>query len=253
MSNRPTGTAKGGRSVGRSIELAALLGASLYYGKHISEKWGQQKQLADLLLTISDENEPQPLPPVMENAAAKMLSESFLNSPAYLCIFKGSAEQRRANLEWLFSKNISVLRSLTQGNNKDIQLWCMLSKENSKISVKSFVMLIHCNRKFSSWDYIWNGFLMAPIQIGSANVKRLFKVADWIEKVEGKVRNGRECMILNRAAVDKRFQGQGIGSKLIRYVLENNPRKDLPCLLETQEKRNIEFYKKLGFQVCLFH
>jgi len=48
-------------------------------------------------------------------------------------------------------------------------------------------------------------------------------------------------------AVDR--QGKGIGSALMRPVLEHCDAEGLPCYLESSKERNVPFYKRHGFSV----
>lgn len=48
--------------------------------------------------------------------------------------------------------------------------------------------------------------------------------------------------------VDPDYSGQGIGGSLLSPVLSEADSQCVPCYLETAEARNIEFYKKYGFE-----
>eukprot|EP00511_Aplanochytrium_stocchinoi_P010536 CAMPEP_0204869498 /NCGR_PEP_ID=MMETSP1348-20121228/29917_1 /ASSEMBLY_ACC=CAM_ASM_000700 /TAXON_ID=215587 /ORGANISM="Aplanochytrium stocchinoi, Strain GSBS06" /LENGTH=267 /DNA_ID=CAMNT_0052022891 /DNA_START=58 /DNA_END=858 /DNA_ORIENTATION=- len=247
----PDSNRRNGNSAGRALEVAALVGASLFYGYHINTKWQERKELADLILTVDNECKAQRLPRSLRNNATEILAESFLHSPAYTSIFRESEEERRKALNWLFAKNIDALQSKADESNGDIQLWCKLNKFETSIDMVAFTMLVHCEHDFTTWEYIQNGFLLAPFRFGMSKIRIMFQVDEWIKEREKQVRNGRECMILNRMAVHRDYQGKGIGSSFLQYVLENNPRKDLPCQLSTQEPRNVVFYSRLGFKVVL--
>ncbi len=49
--------------------------------------------------------------------------------------------------------------------------------------------------------------------------------------------------------VDPRFQGKGIGSRLMRYALSECDQQGLPAYLESSNRRNITLYERFGFSV----
>jgi ribosomal protein S18 acetylase RimI-like enzyme len=51
--------------------------------------------------------------------------------------------------------------------------------------------------------------------------------------------------------VDPSRQGQGVGGTIIQPVLERADKERLPCYLETMKERNVEFYRKHGFDVVV--
>lgn len=49
--------------------------------------------------------------------------------------------------------------------------------------------------------------------------------------------------------VDPAAQGQGIGARLVTSMLERAHAAGLSCYLETMTEQNVNFYRKLGFEV----
>ncbi|MFD4413511.1 GNAT family N-acetyltransferase [Streptomyces sp. NPDC058251] len=49
---------------------------------------------------------------------------------------------------------------------------------------------------------------------------------------------------------DPSFQGQGIGSTLLRYQLAECDRRDLPAYLESTKAANVPYYERFGFRVA---
>lgn len=54
---------------------------------------------------------------------------------------------------------------------------------------------------------------------------------------------------LSPIGVDPEFQGKGLGSLMIRTMLNRIDNEKLPSLLETQNPVNVEIYKRFGFEV----
>jgi len=51
--------------------------------------------------------------------------------------------------------------------------------------------------------------------------------------------------------VNPRLQGKGVGSAVMREVIQECERKKRPIYLETSMEKNLPFYKKFGFEI--FH
>jgi ribosomal protein S18 acetylase RimI-like enzyme len=50
-------------------------------------------------------------------------------------------------------------------------------------------------------------------------------------------------------AVDKTEQGKGIGSKMIKGIIDKSNIESLPIYVETSDERNLKFYQKHGFEI----
>jgi ribosomal protein S18 acetylase RimI-like enzyme len=51
--------------------------------------------------------------------------------------------------------------------------------------------------------------------------------------------------------IEPKSQGQGLGSELLRPMLNGSNRLGGPCYLETEEPQNIRFYLKNGFEIII--
>jgi GNAT superfamily N-acetyltransferase len=49
-------------------------------------------------------------------------------------------------------------------------------------------------------------------------------------------------------AVDKTQQGKGIGSKMLKEIIDKSDKENMPIYLETSEDRTLNFYLKHGFE-----
>ncbi|MEX0785944.1 MAG: GNAT family N-acetyltransferase [Dehalococcoidia bacterium] len=56
---------------------------------------------------------------------------------------------------------------------------------------------------------------------------------------------------LGLLGVEPDRQGQGLGSKLIAPILARADADHLPCYLETEDERNVGFYRRHGFDVVV--
>jgi GNAT superfamily N-acetyltransferase len=59
------------------------------------------------------------------------------------------------------------------------------------------------------------------------------------------------CWYLFILGVEPRRQRQGLGSALMRPVLDRADKANVACYLETENERNVPFYKKQGFDAIV--
>jgi len=50
--------------------------------------------------------------------------------------------------------------------------------------------------------------------------------------------------------VSREFQGKGFGGQLLRALIEDAERQELPIYLETQKESNVSLYERFGFSVA---
>ncbi len=92
-----------------------------------------------------------------------------------------------------------------------------------------------------------SGFIQAPLRLGPTGLRRTLA----IDRLWGRLhaREPRRHWYLLAIGVEPAHQGKGIGSALIRPVLERADREGLPCYLETMTDADVRFYQKHGFDV----
>ena len=59
---------------------------------------------------------------------------------------------------------------------------------------------------------------------------------------------GREYVYLLIIGVASEYQGQGLGGKLLRALIEESEEAGIPIYTETQTERNVRFYERQGFK-----
>ena len=87
-----------------------------------------------------------------------------------------------------------------------------------------------------------------PGAMGAGPFERLMIITESIYAMHRNLVKGKHCYLLF-LGVEPGHQGQGIGSMLIKPVLERADRAGLPCYLETMKEVNLAFYGKHGFRV----
>lgn len=81
--------------------------------------------------------------------------------------------------------------------------------------------------------------------IGLGGVRKALDRESKIKKIQHKEKMSYLWFI----GVNKLHQGSGIGSKLLKEIIEESDFKKLPVFLETSTLKNLPWYKKLGFTV----
>jgi ribosomal protein S18 acetylase RimI-like enzyme len=54
---------------------------------------------------------------------------------------------------------------------------------------------------------------------------------------------------LQMLGVDPKYQGQGYSRQLVEPMLERIDRENLPCYLETSNRKNVSIYRRFGFEL----
>ena len=84
--------------------------------------------------------------------------------------------------------------------------------------------------------------------LGEHTYVRLRRFTQFTNKLHREVLQGSYCYLMF-LGVEKRQQGKGTGSLLIKPMLARADEKRLPCLLDTITAKNVAFYTKRNFEV----
>jgi ribosomal protein S18 acetylase RimI-like enzyme len=88
-----------------------------------------------------------------------------------------------------------------------------------------------------------------PDVMGAGPFERLMVIVECTYAMHKDLVKGKHCYLLF-LGVEPGRQQQGIGSLLIKPVLERADGGGLPCYLETMKEVNLAFYRKHGFRVA---
>lgn len=105
------------------------------------------------------------------------------------------------------------------------------------------------------WRLIQSGFVGAGIKKG---MKFMIEMGKYMKKIETIFKplevdrnanmEGRKYVYLMIVGVASEFQEQGFGGKLLKAIIEENEQARIPIYLETETKRNVRMYEKMGFK-----
>lgn len=104
------------------------------------------------------------------------------------------------------------------------------------------VLLLMPQNKKTTLKTIW---LDLKLAVGSIGMSRILKVLSRESKI--KKFYPKELMYLWFICVDPLCQGQGIGSKILQFVIEESNKRKLPVYLETSMAKNRPFYERFNF------
>ncbi len=94
------------------------------------------------------------------------------------------------------------------------------------------------------------GLHEAPTMLGAATFQRILGVVGHLEAGRRRIAPGPHWY-LNQVGVDPRRRGKGLGSALLRPVLDLAAATGVPCYLETFAPQNLAFYRRLGFDTVV--
>ncbi len=98
-------------------------------------------------------------------------------------------------------------------------------------------------------DILRSGLYVLPFRLGLGVQRRLTAFTGYTEPIR------RRCVptphwYLLLLGVDRSRQGQGLGGRLLRPILERAEAEGLACYLETENEGNVEFYARHGFRLA---
>lgn len=194
----------------------------------------------------------QILPTSRIDEAARVMADAFSDSPAYNYIFQGNVESRKKALEWLFRKNIELIRQRCP-----TALRGMYDKDTGDIQV-CFLWTPSPCQDISLWDLLYAGYWRMLFLFGFFTVYRLLRAMGDLE--QGHLTNftnnpltggGIPFITLERMAVRSDYRGKGLGTQALTFILGEfaTSNESRYLRLTTQEERNVRFYQRLGYKV----
>eukprot|EP00026_Physarum_polycephalum_P011564 Phypoly_transcript_11799.p1 GENE.Phypoly_transcript_11799~~Phypoly_transcript_11799.p1 ORF type:complete len:344 (+),score=27.53 Phypoly_transcript_11799:83-1033(+) len=100
----------------------------------------------------------------------------------------------------------------------------------------------------SFWNMLKTGMGTAPWNLGVKPAWRILSVLDQVEKMHQKTIT-RPHWSLYSISVDPALQCRGIGTKMMKPILDMADYDGLPCYLDTPSERSLKFFRRLGFEV----
>jgi len=177
-----------------------------------------------------------PLAPSRVRDAAQVLARAFHDDPHWSWVLP--CESRRAQvMPWFMQAWAKYCRKrgqvyTTEGKVEGAALW--VPPGEYPLSLAGMMLA---------------GLMLVPLKFGRPAFGRLMSSLSYYERLHKRDVPPRHWYLAT-LGVAPSCQGQGIGSALVRPVLERADAEGLFCYLETEKERNLLFYRRHGFEVA---
>lgn len=171
-------------------------------------------------------------------AISKIYVNAFHEQKQFRWAFQTDGEAHRGALRLLFDGRLYLLRKYDKTH-------LTVAHKGEEIIGACGIEPNSC--EFSLYDQICAGILMIPLYYGYSSLVRLMKLGEELVKDEVPDSRGGKLVMM---AVDPKYQGQGIGSKIVKEILRKwDAASGGDLRLTTQLESNVKFYKNYGFEV----
>lgn len=110
---------------------------------------------------------------------------------------------------------------------------------------KACALILYPDKKKTSFKSVLLDAKLVFNCIGISNIGKAMDRDSKIKKLQPKER----MYYLWFIGVDPEFQGSGVGSTLMKSVIEDSEKQKRPIFLETSTLKNIPWYEKFGFEI----
>ena len=160
-------------------------------------------------------------------------AKAYYDDPLFISFFPDVS--KRMNLMYLFK--MGYLQALKYG---EIYVTSNLKGAAAWVPHDKAIM--------STWDMIKMGIFSLVFKAKGRDLKKIINYEDFCEKKHKQHAHFPHWYLLN-IAVEPDYQRKGYASLLLRDMLDKIDDQNLPCYLETQNKKNVSMYQKFGFKV----
>jgi len=173
-------------------------------------------------------------------------------------MIKATIEDKRLIVNILassFDDNTSVNYIIKQGYNRKERLRRLMEYSFDvcysfgevflSVDKKACALVVYPDKKKTTLKSILLDAKLIISCIGLKNIKKTLARESKIKKIQPK-----EMMCyLWFIGVDPEYQNEGIGSNLLKEIIEDSKQKNRPIYLETSTLKNLPWYKKFGFYI----
>lgn len=175
------------------------------------------------------------LDPKNKKKAAAVVAAAFFNYPMFTFYFPDE-KKRLKELPWYMEQVLNC--ALRYG---DVYT-------TSEILGVVFT-LPPGHTKISQSEYLQNGFLLTPLVLGLKDFARSQECEAFVAETHERLMKDRPHYYLWGLTVDPKVKRQGVGSALLKKVLDIADAEKMPMYLETHDKNNVPYYQGKGFSL----
>ncbi len=140
------------------------------------------------------------------------------------------------------SKRIQRIRVLMGYSFEICSLFGGVYLSNDK---KACALILFPDQKRTTLKSIFLDLKLILFCVGGGGIQKTLHRESMIKKIQPK----EKMYYLWFIGVDKAHQHAGIGSKLLKEVVEDSNSKKLPIYLETSTLKNLPWYERFGFKI----
>jgi len=177
------------------------------------------------------------LAPSKKELAVETLAQAFQDDPIYTYVFPTIEERLLYTARLAEAMVICCLRYGRVDTTVEVAgVACWLSPGQAEMNL---------------WRSLRTGFALprAVIAFPKEARERMLGMVEHMDKVHKQTMD-RPHWYLWMIGVKPGSQGQGLGSSLLRPVLNQADAESTPCYLETETESNVAFYEKRGFAIA---
>jgi hypothetical protein len=101
----------------------------------------------------------------------------------------------------------------------------------------------------SQSEYARHGFLLTPVMLGLTAYARSQACEKYVEDTRERIMNKRPHYYLWGLVVEPSHHRSGIGTALLKPLIERADKEGVPVYLETHKEANVAYYERFGFSL----
>ena len=167
--------------------------------------------------------------------AAEVVTMAFFDYPMFTHYFPDS-KRRKQRMSWYMEKTLNC--AIHYGE-------VFVTSDYSGI----MFILSPCHTRLTNKEFIKNGFLFIPFVMGFRNYAKSNECEKFVADTHERLLNGKKHYYLWGLATNPNVQRKGVGSALLKALIDKADVENMPVYLETHDEKNVAYYERFGFRL----